>query len=747
MNTKLISNEFKPLTLACGRALTDKCYQKRKCAALQVERVVRGYVLRDKHEDVFIVLKLLGGDLAYSDNVNTRKGGLIGLAAAAIALKKDSHHYIHELVLPALASFHHCDLSVQYQACEAVFNIIKVVRSKILPFFIEVFDGLSKLTAHPDEEVRGAASLVDRLLKDIVTESPAFDLMAFIPLLRERIYAVNIHARYFILSWIETLDSAPDMDMLVFLPEILDGLLLILGEENSAASRLCQNVLAEFLEALHHRKERAVNFEALVNILVLHSQSGFTLAGATALHWLTELSALSPATMLPHLAGMLHAVLPSLADQDPGHHRVRCAGEALNSRLYDLVRSSSHEDRHSSTPAHRGDNPQSGGDTLVDAQSGTESGSTEPVEIVSVLPVLLQGTEPVEIVSVLPVLLQYVGHSNVQTRLAVLKWIHHLLTSMPHQMFDNVHLFFQQLMQTLLDTSEEVVLTDLFILCDISSSACGQRIDVNLFAKSGQKLHTVPPALRDIVQSCQCLGPFFPHFMVELVAFFQRHLQLFEDRGAFIVRHLALSLGADAVLSSLAEILLCQGQDTTFVLTLTRALSTILLTATEMFELRCQLKALNTKTTQNSSSEKNLNRWPSVDLDMTMDILKEIDKLVQLLESPVFAYLRMHLLAGERSADLVRSLYGLLMLLPQSEAFRLLKGRLECVPPPLNGSSAGLADAAGRCGAAVKGGERDLQTSDIPFSELVEHFVTVQTAHRRVRMEQQAGKLSQQSAV
>lgn len=38
--------------------------------------------------------------------------------------------------------------------------------------------------------------------QDIVTESSRFDLVSFIPLLRERIYSNNQYARQFIISWV-----------------------------------------------------------------------------------------------------------------------------------------------------------------------------------------------------------------------------------------------------------------------------------------------------------------------------------------------------------------------------------------------------------------------------------------------------------------------------------------------------------------------------------------------------------------
>jgi len=63
-----------------------------------------------------------------------------------------------------------------------------------------------------------------------VTESPTFDLVAFIPLLRERMYTKNTFARQFVISWISILHSVPDVNMVIFLPELLDGLFHILED-------------------------------------------------------------------------------------------------------------------------------------------------------------------------------------------------------------------------------------------------------------------------------------------------------------------------------------------------------------------------------------------------------------------------------------------------------------------------------------------------------------------------------------
>lgn len=69
------------------------------------------------------------------------------------------------------------------------------------------------------------------------------------------------------------------------------------------------------------------------------------------------------------------------------------------------------------------------------------------------------------------------------------------------------------------------------------------------------------------------------------------------------------------------------------------------------------------------------------DVDVTLGFLVQIDRLVQLLESPIFVGLRLQLLEPESDthAHLVKSLFGILMLLPQSSAFKTLRDRLMSV--------------------------------------------------------------------
>lgn len=209
---------------------------------------------------------------------------------------------------PVLACFTDQDARVRYYACEAMYNIAKVAKGEILIYFNYIFDALCKVCNPPshttylqimysflvspltllsriqlgaDSElsVKNGAELLDRLIKDIVSESAAtyisvleqltetegddkegtdehvelptaFSLKRFIPLLRERIFALNPFTRTFLVGWIILLDSIPDLELVTHLPEFLGGLLRFLSDPNRDVHVATQGCLDKFLNEI-----------------------------------------------------------------------------------------------------------------------------------------------------------------------------------------------------------------------------------------------------------------------------------------------------------------------------------------------------------------------------------------------------------------------------------------------------------------------------------------------------------------
>ncbi|KAM9780202.1 protein VAC14 homolog [Neosynchiropus ocellatus] len=773
MNTE---KDFSPLTPNVVRALNDKLYEKRKVAALEIEKLVREFVAQNNSTQIRHVIQILASEFALSQHPHSRKGGLIGLAACSIALGKDSGLYLKELIEPVLTCFNDSDSRLRYYACEALYNIVKVARGAVLPHFNLLFDGLSKLAADPDPNVKSGSELLDRLLKDIVTESNKFDLVAFVPLLRERIYSNNQYARQFIISWIHVLESVPDINLLDYLPEILDGLFQILGDNSKEIRKTCEVVLGEFLKEIK-KSPSSVKFAEMANILVIHCQVADEtkvtndLIQLTAMTWMREFIQLAGRVVLPYSSGILTAVLPCLS-YDDRKKNTKEAASACNHSLMKLVTPEDDEDDEDEAKS-------TGSPSKEDSQVKTEvdsndmlNASQESVGFSNISFFTPASTDRPQVTLDLDGIVQVLDRhlhdssTGMMTRIAVLKWLYHLYIKTPRKMFRHTDSLFPMLLKTLSDESDEVILKDLEVLAEIASSPAGQteptgtcdnvdnklQLKVPEGIKSGQQSG---PACKtaDSSPSTPSMNSYFYKFMINLLKRFSLERKLLENRGAFIIRQLCLLLHAENIFHSMADILLKE-EDLKFASTIVQTLNTILLTSAELFQLRNQLKDLRTQEsralfcclyrswchnpvatvslcflTQNYKHAYDLIQKFG-DLEVTVDFLMEVDKLVQLIESPIFTYLRLQLLDVENNPYLIKALYGLLMLLPQSQAFQLLSNRLRCVPNP---ELMRTVDESKYMDSKLQSASKRACYTNMDYSELLQHFDCVQSKHLEVR--------------
>lgn len=61
---------------------------------------------------------------------------------------------------------------------------------------------------------------------------------AFIPLLKERVYVKNSFARQYVISWISILNAVPEINMVIYLTDILDGLFTMLEDKTQEIQRM-----------------------------------------------------------------------------------------------------------------------------------------------------------------------------------------------------------------------------------------------------------------------------------------------------------------------------------------------------------------------------------------------------------------------------------------------------------------------------------------------------------------------------
>ncbi|AOA60614.1 PtdIns(3,5)P(2) sythesis regulation factor [Komagataella phaffii CBS 7435] len=738
------------------RGLNDRLYEKRKAAALELEKLIKDLIKAGDSNKINEIISKLSRDFAYAvHQPNSRNGGLIGLAATAIALgQHEVPKYLEKIIHPVLACFGDQDARVRYYACESLYNISKVAKGEILLYFNEIFDNLCKLTADSEVSVKKGADLLDRLIKDIVAEkattyvsvlnvkkpedykelkstvekpngktiqvnepqSPlAFSLPKFIILLKERIYVMNPYVRMFLVSWIRLLDSISDLDLIYYLPTFLSGLIQFLSDGHDDVKVATHSLLDLLLQEIENineikkilqesKKENTTNkltldnesgssvkvdhpiqrivegnyihgqdinldFPEIIHILISHLDSSKEEIQIVVLSWLATLLKISPLSFIPLIPDILSILLSIVAHEGTS----RESAIQLNLELMKLIEGHEIE------------------------------GDDKSLNISQIVKVLTLNSL----------------NDKEQTRLAALDWLIMLNDKCFEEVLSNnnetisVHL-----LRAMSDPSEKVIDKVLQLLANIAN-------------RGNDK--------------------YFESFMIDLLQLFKSDRLLLESRGNFILRTLCISLNPEMIYSSLAKVLENE-PDLGFISIMVQMLNNNLITAPELTKLRHNL---NLKSNMNESEEdwnlfkrlfKSWSHNPPALLslcmlcqsyqlafgiletftenELTVSLMVQIDILVQLLESPVFAKLRMQLLSPESNPYLYRCLYGILMLLPQSTAFHTLKTRLDSVSNINN-----LPIPSNR-----RNSEAKIESRIEEKLELLEIFKSIQQKHEEYRL-------------
>jgi vacuole morphology and inheritance protein 14 len=257
-------------------------------------------------------------------------------------------------------------------------------------------------------------------------------------------------------------------------------------------------------------------------------------------------------------------------------------------------------------------------------------------------------------------------NTTISSQIACLNWLKLLLNSNYDIVMESLDSLLELLLRVLHDSTEDVVFFDLEVLALISTS---------------EKNFTL--------------------FMSKLVHLFKMESKLLNKSG-FIIRKLSIMLNPEKLYREIAKIILVE-TNYEFCSVFIQILNLVLLTSKELATLRSTIKSKNEKGIElfsylfkswchnpistlslcllsQSFREASDLVMSLTEFDINVSLFVQIDNLVQLFESPVFTELRLLLLEPHKNPYLLKTLYGLLMLLPQSSTYDKLAKRLECVP-------------------------------------------------------------------
>lgn len=675
---------------------------------------------------------VLGKKFCLSMNSNTRKGGLLGLGAVMVGFKNGSDsepppEIVEEVIGPILTCFLDSDPRVRYFACESLYNVTKVAKANALPHFESIFDNLTRIVADPDLSVRSGAELLDRLLKDIVVEQQNVDIHNFLPKFEEYLYTKNPFTRTFIISWIRLLDSR--IDMITYLPKILDGIFNCLSDPADEIRALTLSLLAEFLNKIVSIPTDRMDLRSLIIIVLKHVRDEREdVVQYTAIAWLRQLiRLLEDRDLVDFSPQILGAILPCLA--------IISGSEESLSPTRDLC------------APYIPSSPSRG--NICEISSLVNSFLLEQVTRILIDRRNTQALEPViaELEPIFDVLIQELEKQEQPViRLTILDWLKKLKNAEPSMVLNSIQdrKLFNIILETLSDKSDQVVKSALRVIADIFCSEGSEDQQVTTTMPSDDSTSNTKEegsqeseAKRSILQrntsgpkktvpkkvaiaasgNKQSSDANVDRLVQALYQTFHDRGTVFDDRGTFIILNLCSMMKPETIYRSFAEILKDEKNDTKFAYSLVQKLNQILLTTQPLFGLRSRLSNENDPEvvalfqvlyqawchssiavitlcllTNNHRQASELVAKLS-QTDVNVEILTQIDWVVQLIESPVFASLRMRLLDPNNNQHLLQTLFGLLMILPQSEAYRRLGNRLDqvykymCIQPQFKGVS------------------------------------------------------------
>ncbi|XP_049850495.1 protein VAC14 homolog [Schistocerca gregaria] len=637
---------------AIFRNLSDGLYEKRKLGALEIQQTIRDYNKAESGDKIIKILVHLREKFIESSSANSRKGGLMALATSALALEEDVNKYLAHLIPPILRCLVDADNKVRYYACESLYNIAKVTGAGVFCFFNEIFDNLCKLAADPDSSVRDAADLLDNLIKDLVIADSTI------------------------------------LDMDYFIP--------LLSKRIHVTNQACRKFLISWIIILDSVPgiELVKYLPQFLNNLFKILNDPAEEVGTNAFSCLSELlQELKQSPLKVNIGDIVDILCPycDLSDQN-----------GILSTQLAFVWFSEIIAAHQEAVLPFASRILHCVLTCISHSSDKVREITQSIN--EFLFLMVETRDDVNVKSILDVVMRLLtSKQQVPTLIASLKWMQLLQTRAMPELMNQFQELFSVLLNMISDPTEDIVKLSLQVLAKLSTN-----------------------------------NAHFDRLINCLVDLFRSDPELLHLRGNFIIKQMSHNIPPEKIYRTLSKVLETDS-DLEFASNVVQKLNLNLLTGAELHGVRASLKSLSPEgECLFSCLYKSWSHNPIClfslcllaqvykhafdlilnfsSLEITVDFLVEIDKLIQLLESPVFMYLRLQLLEPDKYPYLFKALFGLLMLLPQSNTFNTLKNRL-MLATSLNTIVPKSDDISSK------------STGNIDFDGLLAHFYQVQAKH------------------
>ena len=268
--------------------------------------------------------------------------------------------------------------------------------------------------------------------------------------------------RQFLLSWIGTLLSVPDIHLLQFIPQLLDGIYQTLADGDGDVRRQALALLSDILNSIKTSNERdEPNISAMLLVLVKHCHKGSSttphVVQLTAMEWILEFAILKKNDILSHIPYILEAIIPQLSNSIS---EISEKAEKVNS-LVELAKSNKGLDglelpleyekgtmKCNTASIHT---TKSHDEINSNESLGSSTSSTSSINLSRLNVSMKQTGESGEMdddkrengvtKKTIQILALQLVNVNVDSRVAALQWISSLMDMQPHGLFNSIDFF------------------------------------------------------------------------------------------------------------------------------------------------------------------------------------------------------------------------------------------------------------------------------------------------------------------
>ncbi|OMJ89738.1 hypothetical protein SteCoe_8003 [Stentor coeruleus] len=608
------------------KQLIDKSNEKRKQAGYDLQKILLVYTEKGNIQMIQSAIEMFKVDYIESSLEILKKAGLMAFSAiSSIVIVSDEFLSLTPfLIYPVISCFRDNDCKIRYSAIETMYNISKSCKIKVLESFDTIFRPMSDLFADNDQNVKKAVEKLDSLLKTLVVECEAntkiFSIHKFMQIIREMVMSSTSHnVQKLLVSWLIVLDSIPNFSLIGYLSYFFEGVFLMLASKMEPAKKSAFSFLSDIKKEILHSIYGELDLLFVMQTLSKltgHINEGVRIEAIT---WTSELLDKSDKVLFKIFPIILSSTLQCLADTSP---KISEKAANVNIKLLNFFKTTNRE-----TTIH-------------------------------------QFEQTVE------VLMQFINHESKVTKESILEWIISLQAIHPESIESKLEQLLETLSSRITDPEESVVEGALQVLCTIAD-----------------------------------YKGYFDKVISMILKLFSHNLLILDQIAEHIIPCLCKNLGTEAVYKSMATMLM-HNQNQKFVEKTVGLLHELILIDPSLEDLREKLKHCieNEDYECIEFFEVLFKAWcfnPVSALSLTFlvqayelsyemlhivsrslitsELLTQLARFVQFLNSPAFVYLRLQLLNHYKYPYLLKSLYAILMILPNSRAYSALKVRLKDV--------------------------------------------------------------------